>query len=109
MSDLIGAFFDHLRLRRLDRCQAVLDELAARARGEPDLAPWRAYLSGILAFEVRQDWAEAERAFSTVLEADPSPPPDLKQRALYALGRALDAQGRWDDALHIFERCRAAA
>jgi CHAT domain-containing protein/tetratricopeptide (TPR) repeat protein len=109
MNDLIGAFFDHLRLRHLERCRATLDELAARTRGEPDQAAWVSYLSGILAFELRQDWAEAERSFSAVLEAETPAPPDLKLRALYALGRALDAQGRWDEALATFERCRAAA
>jgi tetratricopeptide (TPR) repeat protein len=107
--DLIGVFFDHLRLRHLDRCQALLDELDARAGREPSLAPWAAYLSGILAFELRQDWAEAERSFASVLQLDLPAPPGLKLRARYALGRAQDAQGRWDKAIATFEQCQSAA
>jgi CHAT domain-containing protein len=104
---LIDAFFDALRLRHLKRCQRLLKKLAACARGEPALAAWHTFLTGILTFEARHDWAEAERIFAGLLQTGPEAA--LRGRAWYALGRCFDVQGRWPEALAAFEQSLSIA
>jgi CHAT domain-containing protein/tetratricopeptide (TPR) repeat protein len=100
--EIIEAFFDALRLRQLDQCQTLLRSLEVLSRQQPTLKPWRRYLKGILAFEVRRDWAEAEQTFTKLLRTDLKPA--IRGRVLYALGRSLDIQGRWEEAIATFEQ-----
>ncbi len=100
--NLIASFFDALRLRHLEECQALLETLKVLADQQPALQPWHAYLQGILAFEIQHDWAEAERIFTRLLQAELEPA--LRGRILYALGRSLDVQGRWQEAIAAFEQ-----
>src|SRR5687767_14745389 len=99
---LIEAFFDALQLRHLDQCQTLLESLEALSLQQPTFRPWCMYMKGILAFEVRHDWAEAEQTFASLLQAELEP--ELYGRVLYALGRSLDVQGRWQEAITAFER-----
>jgi len=99
---LIEAFFTALNLRDLDQCEAVLSQLQALAREQPAYEPWCAYLRGILANERDHDYAEAERIFNRLLQADLDPP--LRGRVLLALGRTYHYQGRWADAIQAYER-----
>jgi len=69
-----------------------------------DVSPWR---SAGVAYEER-DYAEAERLFSTMIEATPPtalPAADL----LYNLGNTYYQQGRKGMAAWMFERCLAVA
>jgi CHAT domain-containing protein/tetratricopeptide (TPR) repeat protein len=100
--ELIEAFLDALRLRHLDQCQTLLRSLEVLSRKQPTLGPWCVYLQGILAFEAHHDWSEAERAFTRLLQADLEPA--MRGRVLYALGRSLDVQGRWEEAIAAFEQ-----
>jgi len=99
---LIEAFFDALRLRDLERCRSLLRSLEALSRQQPSLKPTCTYMKGILAFEDDRDWAEAERTFTALLQTDLEPA--LRARVLYALGRSLDVQGRWEEAIAAFEQ-----
>lgn len=99
--DLIEAFLDAVRLRHLERCEAYLESLEQRAHHQPDLKPWCVYLEGVLAYEVHRDWAEAEQIFAELLQTDLEPA--MRGRAQFALGRSLDAQGRWREAIAAFE------
>jgi CHAT domain-containing protein/tetratricopeptide (TPR) repeat protein len=98
----VAAFFAALQRRALAECQ---DSLARLAAAGPDSADWHAYLSGIYAFEAEHDWARAEAAFRLVsaLGGDPL----LRSRTRLALGRSLDVQGRWDEALAAFSEARS--
>ena len=100
--NLIEAFFDALRLRHLDQCQAHLSSLEALSQQQPSFKPWRLYLKGILAFEVEHNWAKAEQIFSKLCQTDLEPA--LHERVLYALGRSFDIQGRWKEAIAAFEQ-----
>jgi CHAT domain-containing protein/tetratricopeptide (TPR) repeat protein len=100
--DLISAFFNALQLRKLDQCQAHLESLESLSHSEPTLQAWCAYLRGILVFETHHDWAEAERIFGKLLQVELEP--DMRRRVLFALGRSLEAQGRWEEAIAAFEQ-----
>ncbi|MFQ5855938.1 MAG: CHAT domain-containing protein [Anaerolineae bacterium] len=99
---LIEAFFDSLNMRHLDRCQAVLVQLELISREQPAYVPWCNYFEGILANERDHDWAEAERVFRRLLQADLDL--TLRSRVLLALGRTYGYQGRWADAIHAYEQ-----
>ncbi len=99
--DLIAAFLEVVRLRHLDRCQEILRSLETLSRQQPRFKPWCGYLQGYLTFE-RHHWAEAERIFTDLLQAELEPV--LRGRVLYTLGRTFDAQGRWQEALAAFEQ-----
>lgn len=100
--DLIAAFFDALRLRHLDECQSHLKSLEVLSQKQPTLRPWCRYLTGILAYEVHRNWAEAEQTFAALLQIDLEPA--MRRRVLLALGRSFDAQGRWQEAIAAFEQ-----
>ena len=59
--ELIEACLQSMRLRHLEQSQQLLKSLEALARRQPALQPWCGYLRGYLAFEIKRDWAEAER------------------------------------------------
>lgn len=99
---LLEAFFDALRLRDLERCRSLLRSLEALSRQQPNLKPTCTYMEGILAFEDDRDWAEAERTFTALLQTDLEPA--VRAQVLYALGRSLDVQGRWEEAIAAFEQ-----
>jgi len=99
---LIESFFDAVRLRRLEECQRLLETLEVLTEKQPSLKLWHKYLQGILAFEIQHDWAKAERTFTELLQTELEP--ELRGRALYALGRSLDIQGRWEEAIATFEQ-----
>lgn len=100
--DLIEAFSNALRLRHLDRCQTLLRSLETLSYRRPILKPWCTYLKGVLAFEARHDWAEAERTFTELLQTDLEPA--MRGRVLFALGRGLEVQGRWEEAIAAYEQ-----
>ncbi len=100
--DLIQAFLAALSKRHLDQCAAVLAQLQAFAREQPAFAPWCDYLGGILVSERDYDWAEAERIFGRLLLTDLEPA--LRGRVLMALGNIHKYQGRWEEAVQVFER-----
>jgi tetratricopeptide (TPR) repeat protein len=100
--DLIEAFFNALRMRHLHRCQRLLRSLEMLSRQQPTLKPWCTYMKGILAFEVDHNWAKAQQIFAELLQTDLEPA--LRGRVLYALGRSLDVQGRWQEAIAVFEQ-----
>jgi tetratricopeptide (TPR) repeat protein len=100
--DLIGDFLEALRLRHLDECLTLLSSLKVRSLQQPLLKPWHTYLNGILTFEVYADWAEAQRIFTELLQTNLVAA--MRGRVLYALGRSLDIQGRWDEAIAAFEQ-----
>ena len=102
--ELIKAFFDALRLKRLDQCQVFLRSLVVLTREQPALRPWCSYLEGILAFEVRSDWAEAEQIFIELLQTGLEP--TFRGRVLFALGRSFQVQGRWEEAITTYEQSR---
>ncbi|HEY67138.1 MAG TPA: CHAT domain-containing protein [Thermoflexia bacterium] len=95
--ELIEAFFAAINLRDLDQCAAILAQLRSLAREHPAYEPWCTYFDGILISERDHDWAEAERTFSRLLQADLDPP--LRGRVLIALGRIREYQGRWAEAI----------
>lgn len=99
---LIEEFFEAVQLRRLKRCQALLDSLGTLAHEQPSFEPWCLYLQGILTFESQNDWAAAEHIFAQLLQT--SLEPDLHQRVLQALGRTLEVQGRWQEAITVFKQ-----
>lgn len=99
--DLIETFFAALKLRDLTQCEAVLAQLQSFSREQPAYEPWCAYLGGILTSERDHDWAEAERVFSCLRQADLNLP--LRGRVLMALGKIYKYQGRWDEAIRAYE------
>jgi CHAT domain-containing protein/tetratricopeptide (TPR) repeat protein len=104
---LIADFFDAVRKRHLELCQSLLKSLKALSRKQPSLKAWCAYLGGILAFEIDCDWAEAERIFTDLLQSDLEPA--LRGRIWYALGRSLNVQGRWEEAIPAFRESLSIA
>jgi CHAT domain-containing protein/tetratricopeptide (TPR) repeat protein len=97
----IQAFFTALDVRHLEQCVAALVALQSLAQTQPAYESWSSYLSGILANERDHDWAEAERIFSSLLETDLEI--RLRGRVLLALGRAYDYQGRWAEAIGVYD------
>lgn len=104
---LIDAFFEAIQLRQIERSQQLLQALEAAVSTHPPLAQWCAYLRGILAFELYQDWAAAERSFADLLNEPTITLP--RGRLLHALGRTLERQGRWQEAIAIYEQALAEA
>ena len=98
---LVDAFLEAERLRRLDRCQQILQSLEALSDQQPNLKSWCQYLQGYLAFNLHH-WAEAEQILTELLRTELEPA--LRGRVLYALGRSFDVQGRWEEALAVFEQ-----
>lgn len=103
----IGAFFDALSRRQLRQCQSILAQLREDARNDALLSPWCTYLQGILIFESDFDWAGAERLFVDTLtrmmergKIDP----ELRIRLHHALGRCLQQQGRWEEAIVTYKQ-----
>lgn len=101
---LIEDFFAAVQFRRLQQCRQLLTALDNRATNHPlfqqQLREWSTYLHGILVFEIEQDWAQAERIFTALLQQAPASLP--RGRILYALGRALKIQGRWQEAAEVY-------
>lgn len=100
--DLVVAFFAALQRRALAECREILAQVASAG---PSSADWHLYLRGVYAFEAEHDWAMAEEDFqlATAVSGDPL----LRARARLALGRSLDIQGRWDEALAAFTVARS--
>lgn len=94
--ELLKTFFNALSRRDLDTCEQVQKTLAARTADEL----WARYCAGVLANERDYDWAAAERAFQQVLT--PTCPDQLRGRAVLALGRTFEYQGRWSEALQHY-------
>lgn len=101
--DLIDAFFQALNLKHLEQCQAQIEALRRVSENEPPYRAWCSYLTGVLVNERDRDWAEGERIFRALLETGLAP--DLRGRVLIALGRTYDYQGRWREALDIYQQC----
>jgi CHAT domain-containing protein/tetratricopeptide (TPR) repeat protein len=99
---LVQAFFEALELRHLDQCDTALTQLWSCSQTQPAAEPWAAYCAGILANERDHDWAEAERIFTRLLPTTLDLA--LRGRVLRALGLTYDYQGRWADAIHIYEQ-----
>jgi tetratricopeptide (TPR) repeat protein len=78
-----------------------LAQLQSFSREQPAYEPWCAYFGGILTSERDHDWAEAERVFSRLLQADLNLP--LRGRVLMALGKIYKYQGRWEEAIRAYE------
>lgn len=93
----IDDFFDAVHLRKFAQCQHLLQVLKSQAAMSPDLQTWCAYLDGVLAFEIHQDWAKSERIFAELLRAPLEP--ELQCRVWYALACTLEIQGRWQEAI----------
>jgi CHAT domain-containing protein/tetratricopeptide (TPR) repeat protein len=104
--DLIDAFLEAIRLRRLDRCQEILQELETLVYQKSSLKPWSEFLRGQLAFEWHR-WAEAESILTELLRNKLKP--ELRGRVLYTLGRSFDAQGRWEEAMGAFKQTLSIA
>lgn len=100
--DLVNAFFTALDLRDLTQCERYLAQLRMLSAEQPDLTPWCTYFDGILANERDNDWAKSEHIFSRLLQADLDS--SLRTRVLLALGRTYDYQGRWTEAIAVFEQ-----
>lgn len=105
--DVINAFFDALRLQQLEQCEAHLALLETWSCIEPALESWCRYFKGILAFEIQRNWAKAEQIFTELLQTELEP--ELCGRVTYALGRSLDVQGRWQEAVDAFQKCSKVA
>lgn len=99
--ELIESFFAALTLRNLEQCGTVLAQLQALSREQPAYRLWCTYFSGILTSERDHDWAEAERIFSRLLQADLTLP--LRGRVLMALGKIYKYQARWEEAIRAYE------
>ena len=99
---LIESFFKAVHLKHLDQCQTILDQLEIVAQKESEFKPWCSYLQGILVFDSRSDWAEAERIFTELLQSTLEPV--LRGRVLFALGRTYDIQGNWENAIEIIKQ-----
>lgn len=95
---LIEAFFTALARRELEQCQALLRQLSML----PNFATWATYLEGILVFETQGDFARAEQIFVQLLPTNLDP--QLHGRVLVALGRTLDVQGRWQEAVARYQQ-----
>jgi CHAT domain-containing protein/tetratricopeptide (TPR) repeat protein len=104
-SQLISAFFKALALVDRAQCLEILQSLDDLAQQDPAFQNWHTYLTGIMANEFQRNWAESERLFKSLLiqALDTS----FKSRVLVALGRTYDYQGRWHEALSIYEQCAA--
>jgi CHAT domain-containing protein len=100
--ELINAFLAAIRLKRQEQCQAILESLEALSGQNPTLQAWCTYFKGYQVFEFQRDWAKAERIFTKLLQTEPEP--TLHGPVLYTLGRSLDAQGRWEEAIAAFEQ-----
>jgi CHAT domain-containing protein/tetratricopeptide (TPR) repeat protein len=99
----ITAFFRALRERNtdwLDQCHRAITVVQQQERLLPEVAGWADYLLGILAFEAEHHWSKAEHCFARLLSEHPDPV--LHSRALFALGRCYDIQGRWQQAIDAF-------
>jgi len=101
--NLIDDFFKGLQLRKRDMCQDILQLLAHLAEQEAVCQNWHAYLTGIFKMEFQRDFAESERLLKALLEKDLDP--TLYGRVHNSLGLGYDYQGRWHDALEIYEQC----
>ena len=86
-------------LRRGDNAQATV-ALEKAKRREPRKASIREAL-GIAYFRIRR-WEEAEREFRALIEIAPA-----DHYGHYALGRALQKQGRGDEAARYLKLARA--
>lgn len=104
---LIDEFFEAVQLRQLHQCQKILQKLESYAENQPALSSWCSYLHGILTFEIYQDWAKAERIFVELLHSQTEGLP--RGRLLHALGRTLEKQGRWPEAIYVYEQALTLA
>jgi CHAT domain-containing protein/tetratricopeptide (TPR) repeat protein len=99
---LKDAFFAALPDRNFDICVASLDALRTHAEARPDLQDWVDYLTGILVNERDHDWALAARTFNDLLQRRLEP--TFRGRMMVALGVSYFLQGRWRDAIGIYEQ-----
>ena len=97
---LLNRFFEAVHLRRLGECQQALAALTALTRHDPGLEIWCRYLSGILAFEVEKNWERAAAIFRGLLTEPLTPA--MCGRITLALGRTLEVQGQWAEAIETF-------
>src|SRR5688572_20125874 len=99
---LIETCLQAIRLRQLEQSQQLLKSLEALIQQQPSLKPWSEYLQGYLAFEIGRDWAKAERILADLLRSQLEP--TLQGLVWYALGRTVNAQGRWQEAIDAFNQ-----
>ena len=104
-SDLIQPFLDAVRLRQLDRCEAILAELRVLAAADAHLAAWVRYFEGILANERDHDLAAAERIFLDLLDSQPDL--ELQGRLCLALAVTCRRQNRLHDCIAFCQRSLA--
>ncbi len=102
IQELIDRFFRAIELRQLEGCLELLTALLLQSQQNPPLQEWCYYLQGIMAFELQNDWAKAERIFSELLTK--SIDTTLRFRLYYALARTLEVQGRWQEAIAVSEQ-----
>lgn len=103
--DLIQPFLDAVRLRHLDRCEAILAGLRVLAASDAHLADWTRYFAGILANERDNDLAAAERIFLDLLDSQPDL--ELQGRLCLALAVTCRRQDRLHDCIAFCRRCEA--
>ena len=102
---LLQPFLDAVRLRQLDRCEAILAELRVLAATDAYLAAWVRYFDGILANERDNDLAAAERIFLDLLDSQPDL--ELQGRLCLALAVTCRRQNRLHDCIDFCRRCQA--
>jgi CHAT domain-containing protein/tetratricopeptide (TPR) repeat protein len=98
---ICDAFFAALERRDLEQCMVLVAHLRDLAQIYARYRSWYDYLMGVLANERDRDWAESERIFTALLPTDLDLA--LRGRVLVGLGRTYDYQGRWSEAIAIFE------
>lgn len=106
-SQLIQPFLDAVRLRQLERCQAILAELRPLVASDAGLAGWVRYFEGILANERDHDLAAAERIFLSLLESEPSPDLELQGRLCLALAVTCRRQNRLQECIAYCQRSQS--
>ena len=99
--DLQQAFRLHQR-EPVENLWRLLETLVLQ---QPALNPWLVYFQGYRLFEFERDWGRAEHLLTELLQAHLEP--ILRGHTLYLLGRTLDAQARWLEAIAAFDQSLA--
>lgn len=99
---LVASVYEALHAIDLDQCQIQLAQLAEYAEQMPTYADWHLYLTGVFKRQFYHDIAGAEAIFQALCQK--ALDVDLKGRVLNSLGITYRHQGRWRDALAIYQQ-----
>jgi len=99
---LLNQFLTALQQHNFLECEQKIADFQQLVQHDDEKYLWIAYFTGVLANERDRDPATAEQTFQMILSKQPGS--ELYARVLLALGLSYDYQGRWLDAIEIYQR-----